>query len=479
MNEMLQTDMSRRGLAASSLGPPACVLQPIPSGVISLRRTVEDRGKGPMQVYTGSGDEFDEASMRVSAEISTSATEGAHVKCQGAVRKRGQLNTAYKQRWFVLFTDGTLKYFKDQKTYEHNQPCSGTVECQGLAVYASKEIDIGTHFGFTLMDATQKQIQCSCESAQARDMWVEAIRWAASQARPAAVFYGPVAGLEIADLQRDFGTGNGDQRGAIARRMGAGQREDDVLADLSDQDASVSEQDVSVSERDMSDVSELGVSSSAPEQANEGENTTRTQVRLKPARLPANFAGFEDSQFEITSHGKTPAPLRQSEKGLRSRSGSREGGRLTAECSELKLMRYRCQIAMLASTFHGLLCRHARICRARTSMHSLLYVSTPFILFSVHSCSDVTKQMIRERKHWQREREYWQQERREWYQSLIHEIVPYESLIHEICESTSFERLYHTISHLSLYVLELHWRTLTPCCASWIGQENGKNGAGK
>ena len=339
-----------------------------------------------MQVYTGSGDEFDEASMRVSAEISTSATEGAHVKCQGAVRKRGQLNTAYKQRWFVLFTDGTLKYFKDQKTYEHNQPCSGTVECQGLAVYASKEIDIGTHFGFTLMDATQKQIQCSCESAQARDMWVEAIRWAASQARPAAVFYGPVAGLEIADLQRDFGTGNGDQRGAIARRMGAGQREDDVLADLSDQDASVSEQDVSVSERDMSDVSELGVSSSAPEQR---ANTACTQVRFKAMRLPASLVGFEHSstRSDITSDGKTPAPLLQSEKGRRSRSGK------TTECPELKIIRYRCQTAMLARSF-GDLCRHVRICRAQTAMHFLTFVSTPFLFVSVYSCSEAKKQMI-------------------------------------------------------------------------------------
>ena len=140
---------------------------------------------------------------------------------------------------------------------------------------------------------------------------------------------------------------------------------------------------------------------------------------------------------------RRPPPSFRVKQRRRSRSGSREGGRLTAECSELKLMRYRCQIAMLASTFHGLLCRHARICRARTSMHSLLYVSTPFILFSVHSCSDVTKQMIRERKHWQRESEYWQQERQECYQSLIHEF-----------------------RHMKVsFVLEVHWGTLTPCCA--------------
>jgi hypothetical protein len=130
-------------------------------------------------LYTGSGDEFDEANMRVSADIHTSAVESAHVKCQGGVRKRGQLNTAYKQRCFVLFTDCTLKYFKDEKTYEHKQPLLWLREMPmhiSLRLEQSKENDTGTHLSFTLMDATRKQIECSCDSAQARDLWVEAIR---------------------------------------------------------------------------------------------------------------------------------------------------------------------------------------------------------------------------------------------------------------------------------------------------------------
>ena len=65
---------------------------------------------------------------------SVSESEQKDVVHEGVVRKRGQVNAAYQERYFVLTSEGTVKYYKDLTAYLSKEPWQGSLVCQGANV---------------------------------------------------------------------------------------------------------------------------------------------------------------------------------------------------------------------------------------------------------------------------------------------------------------------------------------------------------
>ena len=100
------------------------------------------------------------------------------VRYQGEVSKRGQLNPAFKSRYFVLPGDGTLKYYKSKKAFDMDTKAyAGLIACKGLVSHEPRADSVlsTSEFPFTLTDATGKQIECACDTLQERSAWRKAI----------------------------------------------------------------------------------------------------------------------------------------------------------------------------------------------------------------------------------------------------------------------------------------------------------------
>ena len=108
-----------------------------------------------------------------------SSTVTIGVRYQGEVSKRGQLNPAFKRRYFVLPGDGTLKYYHSKKAWEENPLAyAGSIACKGLVCHEPRRSSMvlnSNNFPFTLTDAMGKQIECACDSLQERAAWRNAI----------------------------------------------------------------------------------------------------------------------------------------------------------------------------------------------------------------------------------------------------------------------------------------------------------------
>jgi hypothetical protein len=108
------------------------------------------------------------------------------------VKKRGQLNTAFKQRYFVL-KDEMLKYYEDKKAYLTNKRggLKGSTSTKNITVTPATPKGLklskdGYHFTVTTgtMQALDqkklykhgKVIECACESVVERDMWVHKLQ---------------------------------------------------------------------------------------------------------------------------------------------------------------------------------------------------------------------------------------------------------------------------------------------------------------
>ena len=86
---------------------------------------------------------------------------------EGYVRKRGQLNPVFKERYFVL-EGHTLQYFKTKQMFTRNQAPQGTLDCRGLVVAADPSNDTVDVFNFIIETANGTRIECACDSSQAR-----------------------------------------------------------------------------------------------------------------------------------------------------------------------------------------------------------------------------------------------------------------------------------------------------------------------
>ena len=108
------------------------------------------------------------------------------------MKKRGQLNIAFKQRYFVL-KDKMLEYYEDQKAYLTNKRggLKGSTSTKNITVTPATPKGLklskdGYHFTVTTgtMQALDqkklyihgKVIQCACESVVERDMWVHKLQ---------------------------------------------------------------------------------------------------------------------------------------------------------------------------------------------------------------------------------------------------------------------------------------------------------------
>jgi CRP-like cAMP-binding protein len=103
-----------------------------------------------------------------------------HVGHMGVVKKRGQINTAFKTRYFVL-SDARLEYYEDEKTYLVAKTSGlkgglkGSVPTRNVKIMSGAgKTDEGYHF--TIEDTSRGiLIECACEEFESRDAWVQKI----------------------------------------------------------------------------------------------------------------------------------------------------------------------------------------------------------------------------------------------------------------------------------------------------------------
>ena len=93
---------------------------------------------------------------------------------QGYVKKRGQNNTAFKRRFFVL-KDEWLRYYETQDAFESKQADKGQLSCVGM--YTRKDKGMPCHFD--IIDNAGRVLQCQCDEPSERDAWIENIAAAA------------------------------------------------------------------------------------------------------------------------------------------------------------------------------------------------------------------------------------------------------------------------------------------------------------
>jgi len=143
-----------------------------------LKRTESSNldDNGDMRAINGSMRDVNGSMRDVNGSSRSLAAVG--VRYQGEVSKRGQLNPAFKRRYFVLPGDGTLKYYKSKKAFDMDTKAyAGLIACKGLVSHEPRADSVlsTSEFPFTLTDATGKQIECACDTLQERSAWRKAI----------------------------------------------------------------------------------------------------------------------------------------------------------------------------------------------------------------------------------------------------------------------------------------------------------------
>jgi hypothetical protein len=98
----------------------------------------------------------------------------------GVVKKRGHFNAAYKTRFLVL-SDAMLEYYEDEKAYHvQNEGRKGSMPTRNAKVTSatlSGAIKSNDGYHFTIEDTSNgKLIECACEDAKSRDIWVQKIQ---------------------------------------------------------------------------------------------------------------------------------------------------------------------------------------------------------------------------------------------------------------------------------------------------------------
>ena len=119
--------------------------------------------------------------LRRRAAIAAAAAEGREyvaqgyqVTHQGFVKKRGQLNAAFKRRYFLIHR-GTLAYYKAQSDLRRNLAPQGRLSCKGMST--KKDPDFSRRF--IIYDSEGREMVCECDEESERDTWIEKIAEAA------------------------------------------------------------------------------------------------------------------------------------------------------------------------------------------------------------------------------------------------------------------------------------------------------------
>lgn len=97
------------------------------------------------------------------------------VLLQGVVRKAGQINTVYQERYFVLSTRGILRYYKNIDTFLNQEPWNGTLALTNATVEDDKGFD-KNGYKFSVCDAFGRQLDCAVESQSQKMMWTESFK---------------------------------------------------------------------------------------------------------------------------------------------------------------------------------------------------------------------------------------------------------------------------------------------------------------
>jgi hypothetical protein len=98
---------------------------------------------------------------------------------EGLVRKRGQLNDTFRERYFVL-SEGVVSNYKSKKAFEGGNAAQSSMICHGMKVVNVSHGDDKTGFEFTLVDADGRQVTCSVSSKTERNIWIEKLSQAAA-----------------------------------------------------------------------------------------------------------------------------------------------------------------------------------------------------------------------------------------------------------------------------------------------------------
>ena len=106
----------------------------------------------------------------------------------GWVRKRGQLNTAFQDRYFVL-ADGVLRNYKTKEDFDKKHAEQSHLPCRGMTVSTSKSDGV-RDFQFVLTpestvegglkdSVNPHEVVISVDTAESRNIWISKLREAA------------------------------------------------------------------------------------------------------------------------------------------------------------------------------------------------------------------------------------------------------------------------------------------------------------
>jgi voltage-gated sodium channel len=95
----------------------------------------------------------------------------------GVFQKRGHINTAWQQRFFVLHKRA-ISYFASQDEYEKRYPAKGVVLCtrDDACVGIENQAKDEKGFCFKVVQSTGKELICKTNSQKQRDTWVREIQ---------------------------------------------------------------------------------------------------------------------------------------------------------------------------------------------------------------------------------------------------------------------------------------------------------------
>ena len=92
----------------------------------------------------------------------------------GIVGKRGRLNRAFQDRYFVLI-NGLLVYHDTEEAFRTGSKPKGTLEVMGGRTVSSSRGSARTGFEWAFIDADNRCLECRSADSHDRDQWIKAI----------------------------------------------------------------------------------------------------------------------------------------------------------------------------------------------------------------------------------------------------------------------------------------------------------------
>ena len=93
------------------------------------------------------------------------------VRLEGHVRKRGRINKAFKDRFFVL-TDDMLSYYKTQDT---KHQARGGMKCIDIETVQASTASMQGTYEFTVTDTNGRSLVCSVPTEESQQAWIQEI----------------------------------------------------------------------------------------------------------------------------------------------------------------------------------------------------------------------------------------------------------------------------------------------------------------